>query len=76
MYIRKYKSYIINENVNSYVSGIMIKLRTIYKTIKIGKTFIDLTETFGISFIIDIKKNNLKKIPLYFSNMSIKEILK
>lgn len=72
--IKKFSIYKLNEKVDDYIINIMKTIRSI--DIKPEKTFIDLKKDFGISFIINIKKDKLEKFPLYNSNISIKEILK
>jgi hypothetical protein len=74
MKIKKYVDFVLNEDVNLYVVKILEKLRDIYQP-QVGKYYIDLMKDFHISFTIDLRLKPLDKIPLYNSNISIKEIL-
>jgi hypothetical protein len=72
--MKKYTNY-LKENVDEQIKIFMLELRETLKDIKIGKQFIDFKEKFGISFFIDLKLSKLDKIPVYNSDVSIKEIL-
>jgi len=75
--IKNFKTYLIIEKVDKYVSDIMLDVHKIIDdNFSKDKYYLDLKDKYGISFFINILKKDIVTLSIYYSNISIKEILK
>jgi len=76
MKIKKYINFLLFEKVDEYISHIMLDIHKTIKNFSELNYYLDLREKYGISFYINIEKNEKKTLPIYHANVSIKEMLK
>lgn len=73
--IKKYKLFISESKLYDYVKYIMVEIRDQIKNFNQKQYYLDFNENYGITFYINIDLNIIKNIPVYNSNISVKEIL-
>lgn len=73
--MKKFNNYLFENKLYEYVLEIMPLIREQITDIKTQKYYLDFDETFGIKFYIKVNISKLKTLPIYNSNISVKEII-
>jgi hypothetical protein len=72
--MKRFKDFINEGVLYDYTKEFMLDIREKLPTIDKLNYYFDYNDKYGIKFYVDILKEELKDIPMYNSNISIREI--